>query len=600
MDKNDISRAVCKIVGFKSRKLGGVGLAVLLGWTLFKTILYSIRVRESRVKIEKKQESIKKRKQQLEKSLTDKNGELMNEKRENILKLDIKELLAQLRCDKLDPVHVLQAYQARALIVDKRLNAVCDFVLEATKWAENLRKVPVGQRGALYGLPISVKECFWIKGYDSTAGLAKRIDQPSQEDGAFVKFLKDQHGIPFCQTNISQTMLSYGCSNPVFGNTSNPHDLSRTPGGSSGGESALIASGGSILGIGTDVGGSLRIPAHFCGLAALKPTSRRIYQGGRLGGPGKETIALRPILESVAGFLASEVEGVKLGMELLLKNTQRMCSDDFRVAPVPWQEDLYSTDRKLCIGWYDDDGVFPCTPGCKRAVRLAVDKLQEAGHTVKQLKNSDMSVFYQSYFDFMLSDSGYNVLKSWQGEVLDKAIQANAMKLKTPDIARPLISFVWSLISKKLQQVFDARITRSRDLWTVNATVDCHMEQLYTAWQEEEFDVVICPGFSYPAPSPSSVSWLIPGVSYTAVFNTIQNPVGLVPVTRENEEDQAALEEYPKDEDYCYKLAYLETKGALGCPIGVQVIGRPFQEELVLNVMEKIEALVDYDKSISF
>merc|ERR1712212_1333909 len=151
-----------------------------------------------------------------------------------------------------------------------------------------------------FGLPISVKECFYVKGYDSTIGLAQFIAKPAPEDSVFVRALKDLHAVPFCLTNIPQTMVSYSCSNPVYGNTANPHDLTRTPGGSSGGEAALIASGGSILGIGTDVGGSLRIPAHFCGLAALKPTSRRIYQGGRLGGPGKESMALRPILESVA------------------------------------------------------------------------------------------------------------------------------------------------------------------------------------------------------------------------------------------------------------------------------------------------------------
>ena len=93
--------------------------------------------------------------------------------------------------------------------------------------------------------------------------------------------MKELGAIPFCITNIPQTMLSYACSNPVYGCTNNPHDSQRTPGGSSGGEACLIAQGGSILGLGSDVGGSLRIPAHFCGITALKPTQGRLCERGR-------------------------------------------------------------------------------------------------------------------------------------------------------------------------------------------------------------------------------------------------------------------------------------------------------------------------------
>ena len=93
--------------------------------------------------------------------------------------------------------------------------------------------------------------------------------------------MKELGAVPFCLTNVPQTMNTYACSNPVFGLTTHPMDKTRTPGGSSGGEGALIGAGGSILGLGSDIGGSLRVPAHFCGLAALKPTTGRIFQRGR-------------------------------------------------------------------------------------------------------------------------------------------------------------------------------------------------------------------------------------------------------------------------------------------------------------------------------
>merc|ERR1712029_560595 len=122
---------------------------------------------------------------------------------------------------------------------------------------------------------------FQIRGYDCTVGMARWIDQPAQVDGAMVARIRQLGAVPFCLTNIPQTMMSYGCSNPVFGTTLRPQDPSRTPGGSSGGEACLIAMGGSPLGIGSDLGGSLRIPAHFCGIAALKPISGRIIERGR-------------------------------------------------------------------------------------------------------------------------------------------------------------------------------------------------------------------------------------------------------------------------------------------------------------------------------
>ena len=93
--------------------------------------------------------------------------------------------------------------------------------------------------------------------------------------------MRDLGAIPFCITNIPQTMFSYACSNPVYGCTTNPFDNERTPGGSSGGEACLLAQGGSIIGLGSDVGGSLRIPAHFCGIVALKPTLGRVCERGR-------------------------------------------------------------------------------------------------------------------------------------------------------------------------------------------------------------------------------------------------------------------------------------------------------------------------------
>merc|ERR1712185_282661 len=112
----------------------------------------------------------------------------------------------------------------------------------------------------LHGLPVSIKECFSIEGQDTTIGCGKRCGKPAAADAVIATVLRRQGAVVYARTNVPQTMLSYECSNPVYGQTRNPFDLTRGPGGSSGGEGALLGSGGSLLGIGTDIGGSCRIP----------------------------------------------------------------------------------------------------------------------------------------------------------------------------------------------------------------------------------------------------------------------------------------------------------------------------------------------------
>jgi len=587
----------CARMGFNNRRLGKQGLAFVLGVFVFKQMYNQYRKRQCRQKISKKQKQMERRREILKERIADRDGNLLNPERERILSYDVTELVEKLRADELDPSLVLEAYQAKALVVNEKINAVCDFIFEATEWAQNLKSVPKDQRGPLYGLPISVKECFFVKGYDSTIGMAGFIDQPASEDGDIIKFIKDCHGIPFCLTNIPQTMVSYSCSNPVYGVTGNPHDLSRTPGGSSGGEGALIAAGASLLGLGSDIGGSLRIPAHFSGVVGLKPTSGRIYEAGRRGAQGSGGKSLRPCISSVAGYMSATVSGTRIGMQVLLENSRRMSYEDWRVTPLNWQADLYKPGRKLRIGWYDDNGYFPPTPGMKRAVRLVVEKLRADGHTVVEWKDRDHTDIYHVFIETMMSDRGYHSLKLWRGEILDQCIEALVIKYKTPKFLRGILSFLVGLLSKKTKKHMDVSPTLSRELYVTNASKDTLTGQFMAEWAENRFDVVICPGFAFPAPHHSYPSRLLPATSYTAIYNSLGNPVGMLPVTRETEEDQVALDSYPVQTDLVHRLAYKTTKGATGCPIGVQVVGRHYQEELVIHAMETIEKLVNYDRA---
>ena len=132
----------------------------------------------------------------------------------------------------------------------------------------------------------------------------------------------------------------------------------------------MIAAGGSILGLGSDIGGSLRIPAHFSGICGLKPTNGRLYEDGRRGAVGANMPVLRNGVYSVAGFMSSSVTGLELAMRAVLKDAKKMADRDWRVVPLDWNEKFYSPGRKLKIAFYEEDGIFPATPGVKRGLKV--------------------------------------------------------------------------------------------------------------------------------------------------------------------------------------------------------------------------------------
>jgi len=170
----------------------------------------------------------------------------------------------------------------------------------------------------VHGVPVSFKDQIDIEDVDSTMGFTHQMNKPSTRDATLVSIVRSSGGIPFCKTNVPQTMLSFECSNPLFGTTLNPYDSSRTPGGSSGGEAALLSSDGSALGIGSDVGGSLRIPCHFSGCFALKPTANRFpSKGCRSTNLGFDAI------KSSMGSMGRSVEDVELLTKVIFEKVKQ-------------------------------------------------------------------------------------------------------------------------------------------------------------------------------------------------------------------------------------------------------------------------------------
>ena len=193
------------------------------------------------------------------------------------------ELVAELQAGTITAVQALLYFSAMAVQSHKRFNCLTQVMFEsALARAKDLDKkfAESGPTGPLHGLPVSIKECIAIKGTHASAGLVGFLPKVAEEDAVIVKCLKVAGAIIYVKTNIPQTMLISDCSNPIYGATKNPFDETRTPGGSSGGEACLVATGGSPFGIGTDIGGSIRMPAAWCGLLGMMPTEGRFTTVG--------------------------------------------------------------------------------------------------------------------------------------------------------------------------------------------------------------------------------------------------------------------------------------------------------------------------------
>ena len=233
--------------------------------------------------------------------------------------------------------------------------------------------------GPLHGVPVSLKETFNVEGVHSTLGYVSFIDRPPvTENSVLVNILLKAGAVLYVKTNVPQTMMTADSQNNVFGRVLNPHKATLTAGGSSGGEGALIALRGSLIGIGTDIAGSVRIPAICCGTVGFKPSIGRVPYAGQTSGarPGMTGIA------PVAGPLCQSVRDAEMMLQVVF-DAPSDDMDDMALG-FPWMEPPTSPET-FTIGVLPEDPSTPLHPNIQRTLKHAVDKLAKAGHKVVDL-----------------------------------------------------------------------------------------------------------------------------------------------------------------------------------------------------------------------
>jgi Asp-tRNA(Asn)/Glu-tRNA(Gln) amidotransferase A subunit family amidase len=445
----------------------------------------------------------------------------------------------QIRRGELSPVELLEAHLARIDELNPRLNAFVQVDFEPARREARLAEAAVRNReklGPLHGVPLSIKSSLQVAGLPWEAGTKLRAGTVAERDAPLVTRLRQAGAIILGVTNAPELLMAWETDNLLYGRTNNPWDPSRTPGGSSGGEAAAIASGMSAGGVGSDGGGSIRVPAHFNGICGLKPTPGRIPATGHF----PESVGPFALL-GVVGPMARNVGDLKLLFEVL----QGPDDGDPSAAPValrwPGKDEL----SRVRVGYFEDDARTPVTPETRAAVRTAAEALRRAGFQVEAFRPQGLELARQLWWK-LFGTAG--------GMMLGSVTKGHEDELSP--ILKEFSSWVAAEPAHTGQSLLDTWIER-----------DVVRMQVFA--QMQDYPVLLCPVASIPAFRHGERSWQVEGKtvkyldawSYTEWFNLLGMPAVSVPVGKSPE----------------------------GLPIGVQIAACPWQEELVISVAAALE-----------
>ena len=504
---------------------------------------------------------------------------------QDLTSLPAVELAAIIARGDISSLEVVEAHIERIERVNPRLNAVVVTRYDAAR-AEarkaDERRSKGELLGPLHGVPITVKESLDVEGAPSTFGLPSRASVLARQDDLYIARMREAGAIILGKTNVAQLLYYIECDNPLYGRTNNPWNLDRSSGGSSGGQAAIIAAGGSPMGLGTDLGGSIRVPATFCGIAGLKPTSGRTPDAGRYSEPLGE----RAIVSQV-GVLARQVADVALGLEII--NGGR---NPHVEPPMPLGDPETVDVSRLRVAYYTDDGTFKVAPAVGRAVLEAADILRNCGAQVTAWSPPDVRHAVDLFFGIMSADGGRGIMQILGRNKRDPRI---ATLLFMGRRSRPTLAVIGGLLRLLGQQGLAGSIRNfgHRDTlhyWQLVETQMEYQRRFLQALDHDEggpFDLILCPACALPAFTHGSSRDLILAGGYTVLYNVLGYPTGIVPVTRVRSDEEVGR---PPSRDSMEQAARKVELGSAGLPVGVQVVARPWREHVALAAMRLIEA----------
>lgn len=493
------------------------------------------------------------------------------------------QLAAKLQAGEVTAVQALLYFGAMAAECQRRFNCLTNVMWdEALARAQELDRIfkESGPVGPLHGLPISVKECMAVKGTQSTGGVAHLVNVIEQDDSNLIKILRRAGALIYIKTNIPQTMMISDCSNPIYGRTLHPFNPARTPGGSSGGEGCVVASGGSVLGMGTDTGGSIRMPGAWCGLIGMMPTLGRLttFKNSNSLFPGIEAV------QSVGGPIAHTAEDAALFYRVM--HEADMHEMDPLVPPTSWNEATFRADKKMVIGYFVDDGHFTPSDACKRAVELAVEELKKKGHTVVPFQLQDVDQVVATFFSFISGDGNFNLKPMLAREQVDACIAQAWSALSAPWLVRATLKTLLTLIGwKRIANVLTIKAGSAEWEHRMVHFRQQYQRALMIRMKDAGLDALIGPGPAIPAPYHNTSQRMSVALAYTYFWNVMRFPAACMAITTVKPED---LNNPRPFKDMADLVANNTDLGSEDLPIAVQIVSYPYEDEKVLRVSHEL------------
>ncbi|KAL3308370.1 hypothetical protein Ciccas_013100 [Cichlidogyrus casuarinus] len=511
--------------------------------------------------------------------------------KEPILDMKATEISAKVKDGSLKAEDALVTFVDRCFHYIDR-NFIADFILEAF---QDVAKLTDEKKASpIYAVPISLKECIGVKGHDTTFGLLKHSFCPAKEDAVIVKVLRSVGAIPFMTTSMAQGGLDLDCSNPLFGLQRNAHFEGYLGGGSSGGEGIALGLKASILGVGTDIGGSIRFPAAFNGVCSLKPTVRRLSMRGVLDPFLTHCLQLQITIGPLGRFVEDLVNFMKATLCPLLFQLDPL------VIPLPFNNDLYEGSHKLKIGYFtcfkqtkDNAMVIP-VPAVQRAVQESADKLKNLGYDVVEFEVPTPEYAYSLYARAIFNDAGYALIEMMKNEPFNQDYMQIKQLIGQPSFVKSKCSFVaeWMFgpqVETGVKATAGSKSGKSAGelLKAIHDYVHVFLDAM------GDIDLLLSPIYSVPVARKDVLDVINKSmIPYAAMYNLLEMPAGVLPVTKTTQDDldkaQALAKKFHEAKDKVNAKVF-ETQDKLGLPVSVQVAAKPYREELVLRVMKALE-----------
>ncbi|MGO8759192.1 MAG: amidase [Terracidiphilus sp.] len=449
--------------------------------------------------------------------------------------------LELLRAGQVTVTELAEAHIRQIERLNPEINAFADFDAERVRAQARELEAAREPLGPLHGLPVTVKSSIATAGHRCEIGSQLHKDEVPATDAVVVARLRAAGALILGTTNCPEFLMAYETANLIHGRVRNPWDLERSPGGSSGGESAAIAAGMSAAGLGSDSGGSVRVPAHFTGICSLKPTPGRIPGRGHLPpcvGPFAILGAIGPMARTIGD------------VALMFRALSGQDPGDPVSPPVALRRPSGDELRGKTIGFFEDDGLVPVTQETRAAVNDAAQALREAGYRVEPFRPRTLEQLRKLWWTFFVQCGAMFYEPEVRGN-RDRLSPIFGEFLSIAEAAGPLTATE-----------------------LLNAWAELDLLRAKTLSEMEEVPVLLCPAAAIPAFRHDERTWTIDGtqvkyldaVRYTQWFNALACPAAVVPAGRSAE----------------------------GLPIGVQVAARPFEDEIALGVAAEVDAAFGY------